>query len=87
MMPFGFEARMADALVVKGQDFRVHAAFAHAAGDHLGVLGTEIENNNLILGRGNGEMTWEKVGLVVVGANESVVGLFGIMRPCPCSPR
>jgi hypothetical protein len=41
-------------------DGRVDAAFANAPRDHLGVLGAEIENDNLLAHRERGEVIEER---------------------------
>ena len=46
---------------VKGADFTVHTHFPHAAGNELGVLGTEIENKDFLgvnIGAHRGSWVW-----------------------------
>ena len=49
MMPAGAKSRMKCVGDVVGMQFAVDAGFAHAAGDQLGVLGTEIEDEDFLV--------------------------------------
>ena len=46
MMALGAKRSICSASDIAGVDLRIHAEFAHAARDQLGVLGTEIENED-----------------------------------------
>jgi hypothetical protein len=52
MIPFGLKAT--DELVgdIERMQFAVDLLFAHAAGDQLGDLGTEIEDQDFLVGHG-----------------------------------
>jgi hypothetical protein len=63
----GAEGRDLGRVVVPGPDFAVHADLADAAGDQLGVLGAEIEDEDLVVvdaGRhaGTGSKAGRKAG-------------------------
>ena len=48
-MPPGLKSRMNCSAHVVGMQFAIHAGFAHAACNQLGVLGTEIENEDFLV--------------------------------------